>query len=104
MNGLDLAILTTNFGERASEWDRGDFNYDGVIDGSDFALLAENFGLRADGTAIALPSGDWAALDAFAAANGLMADVPEPNCGILAIVAAAGFLRRRSAVAGFICR
>jgi hypothetical protein len=34
-----------------------------------------------------LPSSDWAALDSFAAANGLMADVPEPaSLGLILFV------------------
>jgi hypothetical protein len=40
-------------------------------------------------------SGSVAMLDAFAAANGLLADVPEPASGAIIIVAGMGFLARR---------
>jgi hypothetical protein len=42
-----------------------------------------------------LPAADYAAIDAFAAANGLMADVPEPTSFGLIGLAGAGVLARR---------
>ena len=75
VNGADFAIMATNFNKAVlaghSGWDEGDFNYDGSINGSDFAALAANFNKGASQSADA-------ALDSFASANGLMADVPEP--------------------------
>jgi autotransporter-associated beta strand protein len=80
VNGTDFGILAANFGKSVTGgWEDGDLNYDGVVNGSDFGLLASNFGDSAQGTAITLPASEWAALDAFAAAHGLLADVPEPS-------------------------
>ncbi|MGD0462943.1 MAG: PEP-CTERM sorting domain-containing protein [Tepidisphaeraceae bacterium] len=41
------------------------------------------------------PAADWAAVDAFAAANGLMADVPEPASAVMMVMAGLGILHRR---------
>jgi hypothetical protein len=91
VNGTDFGIMAANFGQSVNGWDQGDMNYDGTVNGTDFALLAQNFGKSADGTAVALPASEWAALDAFAAAHGLLADVPEPAAlplvaGLLALI------------------
>jgi prepilin-type processing-associated H-X9-DG protein/prepilin-type N-terminal cleavage/methylation domain-containing protein len=87
VNGVDFGILAANFNHSVSRWDQGDFNYDGAVNGVDFADLAANFN---QGTAGA------AALDAFAAANGLLADIPEPAAGaLIAILAPATLARRR---------
>ena len=45
--------------------------------------------------AIGHGAADFAALDQFAAANGLLADVPEPASLGLAIIGSAGLLARR---------
>ena len=95
VNGTDFGILAANFGKQVSGWDKGDFNYDGVVNGSDFGLLAANFGQQASGASVSLPASDWAALDAFAASNGLMADVPEPASAGLLLMAGMGVLARR---------
>jgi formylglycine-generating enzyme len=95
VNEADFIILATNFGKDVTGWDQGDFNNDGVVDASDFAVLAANFGKTASGATVALPAGDWAALDAFAAANGLSADVPEPASLGLVLFATIGFLGLR---------
>jgi PEP-CTERM motif len=43
-----------------------------------------------------IPASDYAAIDAFAAANGLMADVPEPTSfGVLGLAAVGVLARRR---------
>jgi hypothetical protein len=47
-------------------WDKGDFNYDGFVNGYNFALLAANFNKGASGYSAAHSPGDWAALVAFA--------------------------------------
>ncbi len=95
VSGDDFAILASNIGQAVSGWDRGDFNYDGVVSGEDFGLLIANLGKQANGADVALPAGDLAAIDAFAAANGLMADVPEPGCGAMAAFGGLGFMVRR---------
>jgi len=92
VNGIDFSIMATNFnkGDQVghSGWDEGDFNYDGSINGSDFALLSANFNQGAS-------ESDLAALESFAAANGLMADVPEPACATMMVMAGLGISRRR---------
>jgi hypothetical protein len=95
VNGTDFGILAANFGQQVGGWDQGDFNYDGVVNGTDFGALAANFGQQASGADVTLPSSDWAALDAFAAANGLMADVPEPAAMGLVIFGAMSVLAHR---------
>jgi autotransporter-associated beta strand protein len=95
VSGADFTILASNLGKSVSAWDKGDFNYDGVVSGSDFTLLAAGLGKAANGADISLPSSDFAALDAFAAANGLMADVPEPGPGALLVFGVLGILMRR---------
>ena len=57
--------------------------------------LVTNLGKSANGADVVLPAADYAAIDAFAAANGLMADVPEPTSFGLFGLAAAGVLARR---------
>ncbi len=88
VDGDDFTIVTDNLGRAVNGWDRGDFNYDGVVSGDDFTLLVENLGKAADGADVTIPAADYAAIYAFAAANGLMADVPEPGAAVLMI---AGF-------------
>jgi hypothetical protein len=89
VNGTDFAILSTNFNQSVTGWDQGDFNYGGIPNGSDFAYLASNFN---PGTTPS--SADLAALNAFAAANGLLADVPEPATASLLAIGVLGLLRR----------
>jgi autotransporter-associated beta strand protein len=89
VNGVDFGILAANFNKGITGWDKGDFNYDNSVNGVDFGDLAANFNKGAANAS------DVAALDAFAAANGLFADVPEPASGGLMVAAGAGILRRR---------
>ncbi|HEX4055732.1 MAG TPA: trypsin-like serine protease [Tepidisphaeraceae bacterium] len=95
VNSVDFGSLAANFGKSAKVWDQGDFDYDGTVNSIDFGLLAGNFGKSAGGNADVASTADWAALDAFAAANGLMADVPEPVSGGVCALAVVGFLLRR---------
>jgi autotransporter-associated beta strand protein len=95
VNADDFTILVGNLFKVRPAWDKGDFNYDGVVNGDDFTLLVGNLGKQANGADVALPASDWMAIDAFAAANGLMADVPEPASFGLLGMAAVGFLARR---------
>jgi hypothetical protein len=76
-------------------WNQGDFNYDGVVNATDFTMLIGNLGKSAIGADVALPASDYTAIDAFAEANGLMADVPEPASFGLFGLAGAGVLTRR---------
>ena len=84
VNATDFAILAANF----KNWNTGDFNFDGIPNGADFALLAANFNQGATSPA------DLAELEAFAAANGLLADVPEPATASLLAIGVLGLLRR----------
>jgi hypothetical protein len=93
VNGVDFGILAAEFNKTVSGWDQGDFNYDGIVNGVDFGDLANNFNQGASG---ANSAGDWAAMEAFAAANGLLADLPEPGvAGIAGLCAWGVILRRR---------
>jgi autotransporter-associated beta strand protein len=92
VNGADFSILAANFGLGVTNWDQGNFLYGPSVNGADFAALAANFGQGDSGADL---TGDLAALQAFAAANGLLADLPEP--GSLAILAFAGALTLRRA-------
>ncbi|HEX4052694.1 MAG TPA: autotransporter-associated beta strand repeat-containing protein [Tepidisphaeraceae bacterium] len=94
VNSIDFGDLAANFGKSSKVWDQGDFNYDGTVNSVDFGLLAGNFGKSVGGNAD-VTSADWAALDAFASANGLMADVPEPASASLLAIGAIGLLGRR---------
>ena len=95
VNGIDFGILAANFNKGVSRWDQGDFNYDGIVNGVDFGELASNFNKGASGAAVGAPAYDDPAIVAFAQANSLMADVPEPRAFGLLGVATAGLLRRR---------
>ncbi|MGA2442324.1 MAG: PEP-CTERM sorting domain-containing protein, partial [Tepidisphaeraceae bacterium] len=92
VNAADFTILAANFNQPVTGWDQGDFNYDGLVNAADFTDLAANFNQSVSGAATA---GDVAALDAFAAANGLLADVPEPASAGLLALGAVGMLTRR---------
>jgi hypothetical protein len=95
VNGVDFTLLAANLGREASSWDRGDFLYTGAVSGQDFTALVGNLGKQANGASVVLGSADLAAIDAFAVANGLLADVPEPASGAMLVVGAAILGRRR---------
>jgi hypothetical protein len=97
VNGSDFSILAANFGLGVTNWDQGNFLYGSSVNGSDFSALAANFGQGDSGAAIT--TAEIAALDAFAAANGLampsFAPVPEPAMIGLLATSAYGLLARR---------
>jgi hypothetical protein len=95
VNGDDFTILLGNLGKSVPSWDRGDFNYDGVVSGDDFTLLLSNLGKQVTGADVSLPASDLVAIDAFAAANGFMADVPEPTSLTLLFASGIGLMARR---------
>ena len=92
VDGTDFAILAANFNKGVTNgWEAGDFEYKGVVDGTDFGLLAANFNKGASGADAVQ------ALDEFAAANGLLADVPEPaSLGIVGLIGGTLLYRRRN--------
>ncbi len=99
VNGSDFSILAANFGLGRTNWDQGNFLFSSSVNGSDFSALAANFGQGDSGADSSVTPADIAALDAFAAANGLplptIAAVPEPaSLGLLA-TGALYFTRRR---------
>jgi fibronectin-binding autotransporter adhesin len=95
VNSIDFGNLAANFGKSGKVWDQGDFDYNGAVNSVDFGLLAGNFGKSLGSAGDVTSAADWAALDAFAAANGLMAEVPEPGSLALALMMGAGLLHRR---------
>ncbi len=95
VSGDDFTILTDNLGKQVTSWDQGDFNYDGVVSGDDFTLLVGNLGKQANNADVTVPASDYAAIDAFAAAHGLMADVPEPGSCAMVMMAGGAMLARR---------
>jgi autotransporter-associated beta strand protein len=98
VNANDFHILTTNFGHVVTGgWEDGDFTYSGTVNANDFHLLTENFGKTESGEDVSMSASDWAAVDSFAAANGLtVSSVPEPaTLGLFGIVAAGVLARRR---------
>ncbi|MGD0770847.1 MAG: dockerin type I domain-containing protein [Tepidisphaeraceae bacterium] len=96
VNAADFTILAANFNQPVTAWDQGDFNYDGIVNAADFTDLAANFNQSASDGASA---SDLAALDAFAAADGLpvpmFANVPEPASAVMIATAGLGIFRRR---------
>jgi hypothetical protein len=99
VNGIDFGILAANFNKTVSRWDQGDFDYNNIVNGIDFGDLAANFNKGASGASVGGPAWTDPVLVAFAEANGLMADVPEPAAVGFMLMGTAGLLmhrRRRS--------
>jgi hypothetical protein len=100
VNATDFHILSNDFG-RVTSGEAGDFTYGGTVNAEAFHLLAENFGGTDTAETVTMPAADWAAIDDFAAANGLTSssNVPEPaSVGLLTITSAALLRRRRFSI------
>ncbi len=99
VNGTDFSILAANFGLGVTNWDQGNFLYGSSVNGSDFSALAANFGQGDSGADGLVTPADIAALDAFAAANGLpapvIAAVPEPATMSIVLGSSIAALARR---------
>jgi autotransporter-associated beta strand protein len=96
VNGIDFGILAANFNKTVTGWDQGDFDYNNIVNGLDFTALAANFNKAVSGGSVGASALSDPAIVAFAEANGLMADVPEPAAfGALAVTAAGILARRR---------
>jgi len=99
VNGSDFSLLAANFGLGVTNWDQGNFLYGSSVNGSDFSALAANFGQGDSGADESVSAADIAALDAFAAANGLpmpvIGAVPEPASAGMVILSGLGMLARR---------
>src|SRR6202034_2985958 len=96
VNSVDFGNLAANFGKSSKVWDQGDFDYNGTVNSIDFGFLGGNFGKSLRSAGGVASAADWAAVDAFAAANGLMAEVPEPTFLSLSMLAGMGILSRRN--------
>ena len=96
VNGEDFTLMASNFNDSVTAgWDEGDFNYSNSVNGEDFVLLADNFNQFASQSAVS--TSDLAALDSFAAANGIsLTSVPEPTCGAVALIGTIGLLQTRA--------
>ncbi len=96
VSGDDFTILVGNLGKAEAAWDKGDFLYTGLVTGDDFTALVGNLGKQSNGATVQLPAADYAAIDAFAAANDLtLPSVPEPASAGLLAAAGIGMLARR---------
>jgi hypothetical protein len=95
VNGADFTLMASNFNDSVTNgWDEGDFNYSNTVNGDDFVLLANNFNQFASQSSVS--AADLAALDAFAAANGIsLTSVPEPMSFGILTMGAVGLLGRR---------
>jgi autotransporter-associated beta strand protein len=95
VNSVDLAIVAANYNQSVTGWDQGDFNYVGVVNSLDLTDVVVNYNQGVSGAASA---GDLAALDAFAAANGVSlppSSVPEPESLGLFMFGSTAILARR---------
>jgi hypothetical protein len=80
------------FGSNATDWADGDFNYDGVVNGSDFALIDNTFNqiLATGANSLAI-----VATPSSLIASPAVSAVPEPTTLGLLGIGAIGLLNRR---------
>ena len=91
VNGIDFGVFAANFNKGTNNgWEAGDFLYQGVVNGIDLALIADNLNHGAAGN-----SADLAAIDAFAAANDISLNLPEPGPVEIGLCAAVGVFSLR---------
>ncbi len=104
VTGNDFTILVGNLNKsflpngNPVGWDDGDFEYSGSVNGNDFTDLVSNLNKSATLGDVQVPAGVWAAVDAYAAANGFTLsndDIPEPASAGLLLAAGVGMLARR---------
>jgi hypothetical protein len=105
VTGNDFTILIGNLGKsflpngNPVGWDDGDFEYTGSVTGNDFTDLVGNLGKSATLGDVQVSGSVWAAVDAYAAANGITLtaedSVPEPASAGFPLVAGVGMLARR---------
>jgi hypothetical protein len=90
VTGDDYTIMVEHLPPgHGNTWDQGDFLYTGAVTGDDFTALVQNLGHEAVKAAVELPSSDFAA-------DGLIADVPEPaSLGVAALAGVVLLPRRR---------
>jgi hypothetical protein len=87
VNAEDYTPFSHNLGQSGMMWDDGDFNYDGTVNAEDYTLFSHNIGQSA---ALAAAAGPLQAADGISLAN-----VPEPGCASLLVMAGLGVLHRR---------
>jgi fibronectin-binding autotransporter adhesin len=91
VNFFDFVQLSNHYGQLNARWPGGDFNSDGVTNFSDFVILSNHYGKTIAGGQIVATPDELAAMNAFAAANG----VPEPASLSLLAVGTLALLNRR---------
>jgi autotransporter-associated beta strand protein len=88
VNSEDFSQFSHNLGQSGMMWDDGDFNYDGTVNSEDFSLFSTNLGQSAS---LATAAGVLELAN-----NGLgLANVPEPACAGMMVMAGLGILSRR---------
>jgi len=88
-NPTDFVIVVTHLGTLDRTWDQGDFDYDGVVTGSDYTAMVGDFLHYDTHSAVELGSSAYAT-------DGLTAEVPEPATASMLLIGGAGmFVRRR---------
>ena len=88
-------------------WFNGDFNYDGVVDGSDYALADNAFNQQTAALAavVAAPAASLSASPSEVLAGSAAASVPEPGVVGLLLFGSVGVLGRRGRrCTGDLCR
>jgi len=87
VNAEDFTLFSEHLGQSGQTWDDGDFNYDGTVNAEDFTSFSANLGQTAS---LAAQAGILNSANAINLAN-----VPEPACAGMMVIAGLGILRRR---------